>query len=138
MSKIENRQSSLWEWIRGLSRWQRTGFVWIGSALLAYYLPIALVALTGHWVGSLTDLLGLLLACIILLFQTAVGRITRQPWIVTIVCALLALIYFSQLVAKSERLEDWSSWWMTVVVPPVAFILNTALFLKFERETAPG
>ena len=135
MSRIENRQKPLLEWIRSLPPPQRTPLIWIGSALLAYYIPISLVALTGRWVNSLTDLLGTAVACAILLFQTAAGRLTRRPWLVTIVCGLLALIYFGQLVAKSERLEDWPSWWMNIVVPPVVFVLNTALFLKFDRET---
>jgi hypothetical protein len=132
--RIINHQTDFVEWLYEQPAAVRGILLWLIPALVGYFVPMTLVAMTGRWQTSITDPYGILLGIGILLVETALGVAFRRPWIVAGSLCVVSLIYFGQLIARTETWSSWMDWWMSIVVPPVTLLLNTLVFERLRNK----
>ena len=126
-------QMSVAIWLRSMSPRSRFIIGIFAAAILGYYVPSLLIAMTGRWVNALTDLFVLGAATIFLVLQNMIGNRLKRIMLVGFFFALLldGLTVFATLM--SGRQWTFKDHWTDEFLPTVACLLNAWLLIKYKR-----
>ena len=108
----------------------------VSSAVIGYYIPTIVIALTGIWVNSLFMLSHILPFSIVLVVQNLIGNKLNKLLLISIIFVVLfdsLGTYF--IVIGNSGLAGWRHWWMVPFQPTVACPLSAWLLLKFKQQT---
>jgi hypothetical protein len=130
---VKNEQIDLKEMLVGLPVVSRVLTGSIACAILACYVPLILIAMTGVWVNNLTMwmLNGIWIG--ILFVVSLVGYRTSRVWPTATVAAILMSAYVSYGMLFAARVEDWRFWWPMWVFGPLGILLNARLFSSYMK-----
>jgi hypothetical protein len=126
-------QQSAAIWLRKMSPRSRFTIGLLTSAILGYYVPILLIAMTGRWVNALTDLVGLGVAATILILQNLIGNRLKRIMSVGVSFAffLSGLMFFLTLL--SGRRWVFKDHWPDEFLPIVACLINAWLLARYKN-----
>jgi|GEM_PF-4989490 len=110
--------------------WIRIFIALLTSSVLAYYLPMIIVSLTGHWANNLTDPRLLLVSIGIYIFQNSVGILFRRITLVGIAFAVAWFLFFLVTIVLTRRIEGWKEWWPVLFAPELASLINAFCLAK--------
>lgn len=130
---ISERQRSMAESLRRLNPLSRFSLGLIICAILAYYIPMVLVALTGAWVNNLLMWNELAVGVAMLLAQNLIGNKVGRPMLVAIIFAVLIDCYYVQFFARISMPAAWKGAWKLFFVPTVGFPLNAYLLIRYKQ-----
>lgn len=109
----------------------------VGSAVLAFYIPLIMITLTGKWINNLTGdaWLANLIGIMVLLAQNLIGNKIKRIMPTGIIFAVLMLCYYGGLIIRGWGWGDWKGWWPFLFFSAVSYPLNAYVLLKYKRAT---
>ena len=102
-------------------------------ALISYYTPLLIIAITGRWVNSLTDVLGLSLGTTVLCLQTVIGNKIKRVMLLGALLAVSFAVVIVYMILSSSRSWSLINYWPDIFLPVTACLLNSILFLRYKR-----
>jgi len=131
-SSIQDDRTGIAEVLQKLD--PRLGFAigLLSCAVVAYYIPLIIVALTGTWVNNLTMMDQLAVGVVILAGSNLIGNRVKRILLVGIVFAVLFNIYTVVLMLHMAAHPTVHDWWMAFFFPTAACLLNAWFFLRFK------
>ncbi len=131
-TSFQDNRGEMLEVLRELDPRLSFGIGLLFCAIIAYYVPLVLIALTGVWVNNLTMLLPLLIAVTVLVVQNLIGNKLSKLMPVAIAFAVVIDCAEAYLIARTSHSFDWRVCWMLFFLPTAACILNAWLLLRFK------
>ncbi len=104
----------------------------IFCAVVAYYIPLVLIALTGIWVNNLTMMVQLAVCTAFLIVLNLVGNRLNRVFLTNLVFVMIIDCYEVYDLARTSDWSAWHNWWMLFFFPTAACLLNAWLFLRFK------
>lgn len=133
---LQDERDGVFEKLRGLDPQLCFVIGLISSAVIGYYIPTIVIALTGVWVNSLYMLGPLLSFSAVLVVQNLIGnRLNRLLLVSLIFLAMFYCLGTYFIVSGNLGLAGWRHWWMALFQPTVACPLSAWLLLKFKEQT---
>ena len=131
---IVNRQQSSLDWLQELPPLPRFVLGLFAVAAFSWYVPPLLVTLTtGAWKGGLGMWLANAIGISVLMAINLIANKFNRVLLVGAVCAVLVGCYEATLIARTMQASSWQSWLLTLIVPPIIFLLNGYLLSKYKR-----
>ncbi len=131
-SSLQDNRSDLFESLRELDPSLRYAIGLVCCAVVAYYIPSIIIALTGLWVNNLTMLLPLLISATVLVVQNLIGNRLNKILICGLIFAGTIDCGQAYSVAHYPHSFAWHVYLMLFFFPTAACILNAWLFLRFK------
>jgi len=132
-SSIQDNRGAMSEALRSLDPRICLAIGLVFSAVIGYYVPAILIALTGVWVNDLTMVIPLLLSVTVLIVQNLIGNHFNKILLTGIVLGVALDGYYLDFMLRTAVNPTWHDWWMVYFAPPASCILNAWLFLKFKK-----
>jgi len=132
-SSIRDDRGGISEAVRSLDPRLSLTIGLVYSAVVAYYVPSVIIALTGIWVNNLTMLVPFLMTATILIVQNLIGNRLNKVFLLGIVFA--AILDCCQITVMFHTTDHptWHNYWMTYFLLTTASLLNAGLFLQFKK-----
>ena len=131
-SSIQDDRTGIAEVLQSLDPRLSFAIGLLGCALVAYYIPSILIALTGVWVNNLTMMDALLISMVVLIVQNLIGNRIKKILLVGIVFAVLFNLYAVVVMVHKTANPTFHDWWMMFFYPTVTYPLNAWLLLRFK------
>lgn len=136
-TSFQNNRSGMFETLLEMNPRLRFVVGLLACAVIAYYIPSFLIALTGVWVNNLTMTLPLLVGVIILVVQSLMGNKLNKPFLVAAFFALVIDGYETYFLIHTA--SSWAAFrvnWMVFFLPTAALLLNAWLLGKYKAATS--
>ena len=131
-TSTSSQTSEMFEKLRELDPRLRFVAGLIFCAVVAYYIPLVLIALTGIWVNNLTMMMQLVICTALLIVLNLVGNRLDKVFLTNIVLAVIVDCYEAFDLTRTSNWSAWHNCWMLFFFPTIACLLNAWLFLRFK------
>ncbi len=134
-SSIQDDRTGIAEALRSLDPRLRFAIGLLSCAVVAYYIPSIIIALTGVWVNNLTMINLLLISVAVLVLQNLVGNKVKRIFLVAVIFMIVFNAYATVLMLHMAANPTFHDWWMMFFFPTATCLLNAGMFLRFKAAT---
>ena len=106
----------------------------IGCAVVAFYVPLLVVTMTGVWTNRIFMLDDVAVESSIMAVVSLVGYFTGRVWIVSFVVIGLFLAYLTQHFVRSPAVFNFGMRWPDFFHPATALLLNSWLLQRYIKS----
>ena len=131
-NQISVSQISLSSALKDIAPTLRLAIGLFASGLIGLYAPLLLIALTGRWSTSLTNLYLVAVALGILIPQNLLGIKLKRIMAVGVVFAVVLTGSDVLITVLYSHIWTWSLYYPDVILPAGACLLNAFLLLRYK------